>query len=260
MQRNFRIVTMAVAVVSALALAGCSSGSDSGSDTASGDCAPSDGPVELTFTSWVPGMDQVVELWNADNPDVQVTFQTGPSGNAGTYQNFFNEIKAGNASDVGQIEYDALPNFRVQDGLENIAGCEGIADAEDQFVDWTWSQVTFGEDDAVYAVPQDSGPMAMYYRADLFEAAGIPVPTTWDEYAEAAALIKAQGSYITNFPKTDVNWFAGMVWQNGGQWFANDGENWDVQLTSPESIEVAEYWQTLINNGEVSELASFSDE
>jgi len=252
---------MAAAVVSALALAGCSGGGTSSPDAApAGDCEPSEGAVELNFTSWVPGMDQVVELWNSENPDIQVNFQTGPNGNSGTYQNFFNEIKAGNASDLGQIEYDALPNFRVQDGLENIAACGDILAAGDDFVDWTWSQVTFGEDDAVYAIPQDSGPMAMYYRADLFEAAGIPVPTTWEEYAEAAALIKAEGSFITNFPKTDVNWFAGMVWQNGGQWFGNDGDAWDVQLTSPESIEVADYWQALIDNGEVSELASFSDE
>ena len=111
----------------------------------------------------------------------------------------------------------------MQDGLENIAACGDILAAGDQFVDWTWSQVTFGEDNAVYAIPQDSGPTAMYYRADLFEAAGIPVPTTWAEYADAAAKIKALGSYITNFPKTDVNWFAGMVWQNNGQWFENNG-------------------------------------
>lgn len=261
MQRKFKTVAMAAAVVSSLALAGCATASDSPEPgEAAGDCAPSDGPVELTFTSWVPGMDQVVELWNEQNEDIQVEFQTGPNGNSGTYQNFFNEIKAGNASDVGQIEYDALPNFRVQDGLENIAACGDILAAGDDFVDWTWSQVTFGEDNAVYAIPQDSGPMAMYYRADLFEAAGIPVPTTWEEYAAAAALIKAEGSFITNFPKTDVNWFAGMVWQNGGQWFSNDGDNWGVQLTSPESIEVADYWQTLIDNGEVSALASFSDE
>jgi multiple sugar transport system substrate-binding protein len=261
MQRNIKTVAMAAAVVSSLALAGCSTASDDAAPgEAAGDCAPSEGAVELTFTSWVPGMDKVVELWNEQNEDIQVEFQTGPNGNSGTYQNFFNEIKAGNASDVGQIEYDALPNFRVQDGLENIAACGDILAAGDDFVDWTWSQVTFGEENAVYAIPQDSGPMAMYYRADLFEAAGIPVPTTWEEYAAAAALIKAEGSYITNFPKTDVNWFAGMVWQNGGQWFSNDGEAWGVELTSPESIEVADYWQTLIDNEEVSALASFSDE
>lgn len=257
MHRNFRKVAIAAAVVSALALSACTS---TPSAPAAGACAPAGEPVKLTFASWVPGMDQVVALWNEKNPDIQVEFQTGPSGNAGTYQNFFNQIKAGNAPDLGQVEYDALPNFRVQDGLENIAECGDILAAGDQFVDWTWSQVTFGEDNAVYAIPQDSGPIAMYYRADLFEAAGIPVPTTWDEYAAAAAQIKALGSYITNFPKTDVNWFAGMVWQAGGQWFTNNGTDWKVDLTSPESLQVADYWQGLLDRGEVSTLASFSDE
>ena len=88
-------------------------------------------------------------IWNADNPDIQVEVQTGPSGNAGTYQNFFNQLEAGNAPDLGQIEYDALPNFRVQDGLENLAACEDIVAAEDQFLPWTWSQASLGTDDQV---------------------------------------------------------------------------------------------------------------
>ncbi|GAA1108707.1 ABC transporter substrate-binding protein [Arthrobacter flavus] len=260
MRAHYGKVTAAFAI-SALALTGCSAGGDSsGGGAEAAPCEASDGPVELNFTTWVPGMDQVVELWNEDNPDIQVTVQTGPNGNSGTYQNFFNQIQAGNAPDLGQIEYDALPNFRVQDGLENIAECAGVTEAADQFVDWTWGQTTFGEEGSVYAIPQDSGPMAMYYRADLFEEAGIEVPTTWEEYAVAAEQIKAEGSYITNFPKTDVNWFAGMVWQNGGQWFANDGESWDVNLTGPESEEVATYWQDLLSEDLVSTLPSFSDE
>ena len=260
MKTQSKMVAAAVAVVTAFALSACTGSSGGDSSTASSSCAPSSGKVDLTFTTWVPGMDKVVDLWNQKNPDIQVKFQTGPSGNAGTYQNFFNQIKAGNAPDLGQVEYDALPNFRVQDGLTNIAACKPVSGAQDKFVDWTWKQVTFDEKNAVYAVPQDTGPIAMFYRKDLFDAAGIPVPTTWDEYAKDAALIKAQGSYITNFPKTDVNWFAGMVWQNGGQWFKNDGNDWTVDLTGDKSTQVADYWQKLIDNGEVSKLASFSDE
>jgi multiple sugar transport system substrate-binding protein len=155
--------------------------SGSGGDAAA--CASSEGKVNLTFTSWIPGIEEVVDVWNTENPDIQVKVQTGPNGNSGTYQNFFNQLKAGNAPDLGQIEYDALPNFRVQDGLTDIASCEGVLDAQGDFVDWTWGQVNFGEDESVYAIPQDAGPMAMFYRADLFEANGIAVPTTWDEFA-----------------------------------------------------------------------------
>ncbi|HEV7951439.1 MAG TPA: extracellular solute-binding protein, partial [Glaciihabitans sp.] len=251
---------VALAVVSALGLTGCAASGGDSAGGAAAECAPADGAVELTYTSWIPGIETVVDMWNEENPDIQVTVQTGPNGNGGTYKNFFNQLSAGNAPDLGQIEYDALPNFRVQDGLTNLASCEGVLDSEDQFIDWTWNQVSFGEDDAVYAIPQDTGPMAMYYRADLFEQAGIAVPTTWEEYATAAEQIRAQGAYITNFPQNDVNWFAGLVWQNDGQWFANDGEAWDVTLASPESTEVADYWQNLISNDLVSKVPAWTDE
>jgi multiple sugar transport system substrate-binding protein len=128
----------AVLAISALALTACSTG---GTDAAaSGDCTPSEGPVNLTFTTWLPGVEDAVAIWNEENPDIQVEVQTGPNGNGGTYQNFFNQLAAGNAPDLGQIEFDAMPNFRVQDGLENIGACEGILEAEDQFVGWTWSR------------------------------------------------------------------------------------------------------------------------
>jgi multiple sugar transport system substrate-binding protein len=250
----------ALGIVAAISLTGCAAGSGSDSTDGAVDCKPSDGKVELSYTSWIPGIETVVDMWNEKNPDIQVKVQTGPNGNGGTYKNFFNQLSAGNAPDLGQIEYDALPNFRVQDGLTNLASCDIVADSEDQFIDWTWNQVTFGEDDAVYAIPQDTGPMAMYYRADLFEAAGIPVPTTWDEYAAAAAKIREQGGYITNFPQNDVNWFAGLVWQKDGSWFSNEDDAWDVTLTSPESEEVADYWQNLIAGDLVSKVPAWTDE
>ncbi|MCK0115940.1 extracellular solute-binding protein [Isoptericola sp. S6320L] len=263
MNRHTLARSGAAAVAGTLLLAACSGGTDDGGSDGAADasaCEPSEGPVELTYTGWVPGMEDAIALWNEANPDIQVTYNTGPAGNAGTYQDFFNQLEADQAPDLGQIEYDTLPNFRVQDGLVNIADCAGVMEAGEQFVDWTWQQVTFGEEGSVYAIPQDTGPMAMFYRADLFEEAGIDVPTTWDEYAEAAAAIRDEGAYITHFPRTDVNWFAGLVWQAEGRWFENDGEAWTVDLTGPQSTQVADYWQGLIDDGLVKDTAGFSDE
>src|SRR5690349_18836720 len=186
MRIAMRMRSLSVALASALALTACSSsGGDTDEATTAGAaaCAPSSGPVTLTYTTWIPGIEDVVKVWNDKNPNIQVKVQTGPNGNGGTYANFFNQLKAGNAPDLGHIEYDALPSFRVQDGLENLAGCSEVAAAKDQFVDWTWGQVSFGEENAVYGIPQDTGPMALFYRKDLFEKNNIPVPTTWDEYA-----------------------------------------------------------------------------
>ena len=253
--------TLAILLFSTLSLTACSSHSSAGDAAAStASCAPSSGPVTLTFTSWVPDIQKVVDIWNKANPNIQVTVQTGPNGNGGTYQNFFNQLKAGNAPDLGQIEYDALPSFRVQDGLTDLAACSDVTAAKDQFVDWTWNQVTFGEPDHVYAVPQDAGPMALFYRKDLFEKNHIAVPTTWQEYADAAVKVKAAGGYITNFSNSDINQFAGLAWQAGGHWFTNDGTNWTVSLTDESTTKVANYWQDLIDKKLVSAVPPWTDE
>ncbi|MDP9793844.1 multiple sugar transport system substrate-binding protein [Catenuloplanes nepalensis] len=248
--------TLGVALSCTLLITACSTPSDS---TAA--CAPDDAePVTLTYTSWIPGIEEVVQVWNAANPRIQVKVQTGPNGNGGTYQNFFNQLRAGNPPDLGQIEYDALPSFRVQDGLFDLGACENVTAARGQFIDWTWDQVSFGESDAAYGVPQDSGPMALFYRKDLFDQHRIAVPTTWDEYAAAAEKVKAAGGYITNFSQSDVNQFAGLSWQAGASWFASDGDTWSVDLTGPETTRVADYWQRLLDRDLVSTVPPWTTE
>ena len=266
-----KLAVVAMLSTLTLTLAACSSGGSSTTTAtdgaaagttpaATGACAPSTGPVTLTYTTWLPGIEDVVKIWNDANPDIQVTVQTGPNGNGGTYQNFFNQIKAGNAPDLGHIEYDALPNFRVQDGLEDLSACADVVAAKDLFVPWTWSQVTLGTDSSIYGIPQDAGPMAMFYRKDLFEKNNIPVPTTWDEYMAAAKQINALGGKITNFSTTDINQFAGFVWQADGQWFSADDAGWTVGLNSDKSLEVADYWQSMLDQGLVATHPAWTDE
>ncbi|MCT9818827.1 extracellular solute-binding protein [Microbacterium sp. W1N] len=260
MQHSKKAVATGVALLSALALSSCAAGDSTAGTDASADCAPSDGKVTLEFTSWIPGIEDVVAMWNDENPDIQVKVQTGPNGNSGTYQSFFNQIKAGNAPDLGQIEYDALSSFRVQDGVENLAACEDVVAAESEFIPWTWGQVTLGTSDGVYGIPQDSGPMALFYRSDLFEQNGIAIPTTWEEYKEAAVKIRALGGYITNFSTADINQFAGFVWQDGGTWFGNDGDAWTVDLAGDKSAQIADYWQELLDEDLVATVPAWTEE
>lgn len=259
--QHSKMKAAAVIAISAFALAGCSAsgGDSSGTGGEAAACTPADGDVTLEFTSWIPGIEDVVEIWNEANPEIQVDVQTGPNGNGGTYQNFFNQIKAGDAPDLGQIEYDALPNFLVQDGLEDLSACEDVVAAEDQFVDWAWGQVTLGTE-GVYGVPQDTGPMALFYRADLFEQNGIAIPTTWDEYRDAAVKIRALGGYITNFSQSDINQFAGFAWQDGAQWFSSDDEGWTVSMADDATTTVADFWQSMLDDDLVATVPAWTDE
>ncbi|MFI8165461.1 ABC transporter substrate-binding protein [Streptomyces sp. NPDC085931] len=249
------------ATVMALAAAtGCGGG---GEDDAAADtsCEKSSGKVTLQYWSWVPGMQEAVDAWNRKNPDIQVKLKTTPAGNAGTYQNLSNALKAGKAPDLGQIEYDSLASFRLKDGLRDISSCPGVEAAGEKFVDWTWSQVEFGAngEDGVWAVPQDTGPMALFYRKDIYDRLGLKAPATWDEYADQARELKQAGKYITHFSQTDPNWFTGLLWQNKATMFERDGDAWKVTVDRPESRQVADYWQKMIDDKLVAtDLQGFS--
>ena len=239
-------------------------GTSSSASTTGAACAPTGGPVELTFASWVPGIKKVVDLWNAKNPDIKVTVQEVAGGNSGTYQNFLNGLKAGTAPDLGQIEYDSLPNFRVQDGLTDISGCPGVAEAKPSFVDWTWGQVDFNGTGGVWAVPQDAGPMALYYRKDIFDKLNLKAPTTWAEYADAAVAINKANpkQKITFFSQSDPNWYTGLLWQNGAQMFGQENGAIKVDLADNDKVkQVNAYWQDLIDRKLVAtNLQGFSPE
>lgn len=252
-------VGLAAVITASAAGCGSSGGTTTAADASSG-CAKSSGKVTLTYWSWVPGMDKVVALWNSTHPDVHVNLATVPSGSKGTYQKMSNAVKAGTAPDLGQVEYDTLPQFRLQGGLRDVASC-GISSHRSDFQDWTWNQVSFGEKNAAYAVPQDTGPMALYYRTDLFAKYGISVPKTWAEFEAAAKKVhKADPSVFLSNGATSSAWLAAMAWQRGANWFSLDGSAWKVAVDDKPTQETAAYWQRLRSEGVLSKAVDFSDQ
>jgi multiple sugar transport system substrate-binding protein len=236
-----RRVLAVAAAAAALTLAACSSGGGSSSSAAGG------GKVTLTFWSWVPGISQSVNLWNKTHPDIQVSLDETTSGNAGTYAKMFSALQAGNAPDLGQVEFSVLPNFEHVGGLVDLSQY-GAASVQNDFVPWTWAQATQGG--AVYAIPQDTGPMGLFYRSDLFTKYGLTVPTTWAEFLGDAQKVHAAhpNVYITAFPSNDAQWFSGLAWQAGAKWFSISGQTWVADINDAPSQQVAGYWQQLISD------------
>lgn len=237
------LLTGAAAAAAGLALAGCSS-DDSPSAAGTAGRKPGE-KITLAFWSWVPGIDKAVDLWNSKNPDVQVKLEKVIAGSKGAYPKMFAALKAGNPPDLGQVEYQQIPAFLLEKGLVDLTQY-GINDQAGKFVDWQWQQGSFGS--GVYAVPQASGPMGMYYRTDRFKAWGVQPPTTWAEFETAARAIRKADpkSYICSFPPTSGGWFSAMAWQAGAKWFDVRGDDWVVTIDSPETRKVASYWEGLI--------------
>ena len=246
--------TKAAAIIAsaALLMTACSSGD--GSDSAAGD-----GPVELTFWTWAPNVDKVVETWNAANPDIQVTVNKQDGGDPAITK-LLTAVKAGSgAPDIMQTEYQKIPTLVSADALADISG--EVADLADQFPEGVWNDVTLGSD-AVYAVPQDSGPMQFYYRADIFEQLGLTVPTTWDEYAATAAALQAADptKYLGTFSATDAGWFTGLSQQAGASWWGIDGDAWTVAVDDEATLKVADYWGGLVESGVIDNKPMYTPE
>lgn len=230
--RRIGALGVGLAVAAGL-LTGCSAGS--GGD---------DGPVTLTYWGWAPNMDEVIGEWNAANPDIQVKY-TEAAGASDLPPKLLSAERAGNGPDMAQAEYQKIPSLVVSGVVQDIT--EQTESFRDEFSDGAWAQTTL--DGATYAVPQDAGPMMMFYRKDLLAQYGVEAPTTWDEYQQAAETIHAADPsvYLGTLPQDGAT-FTGYVQQAGGQWWTSKGSTWTVDADGAESTEVGDYWTGLADS------------
>ena len=121
-----------------------------------------------------------------------------------------------------------------------------FADLTDQLADLGGDDLLPGfvaagtADGATYAVPYYAGSKYVFYRKDLFEKSGLEVPTTTDEFVDAAIKLKKDNPKPANFsgfwlPGQDWRNGVSFVWNEGGDLAVEDGGTWSGALSSPES-------------------------
>ncbi|MEV2270728.1 ABC transporter substrate-binding protein [Nonomuraea africana] len=248
------------ALVVTLAAAGCAAPEAAPQAVPASDAAQAtpQGPVKLTYWTWAPNMDKIVAVWNQEHPDIQVTVSKQAGGDDAAAK-FLTAAKAGNPPDLVQAEYQHLPSFIAADAVADLKAAAGAAQPE--FSEGVWGQVTLGTA-AVYAIPQDSGPMMLFYRKDLFEKYGIAVPKTWQEYAEAARKVRKQDPdvFLGTFSSKDPGAFTGLAQQAGARWWAIEGEAWRVNVADEPTTRVADFWGGLVKEGVIDGMPYFTPE
>ncbi|MFI8895638.1 ABC transporter substrate-binding protein [Streptomyces paradoxus] len=217
-------------------------------------------PTELTFWTWVPDIQQEVALFEKKYPAIKVNVVNAGQG-VKHYTKLRTALKAGTgAPDLAQIEYQAIPTFTITDSLLDLRP-HGASALKGRFVDWTWGQVS-GPDGEVWAIPQDTGPMGMLYRKDIFDKHGIQVPKTWDEFAEAARkLHKADPDvYLTNLAANEAAAWHGLLWQAGGKPYGLSGKS-DIAISVDDAVseKLGTYWGGLAREGVISTDPDFTD-
>ncbi|MFJ7494435.1 extracellular solute-binding protein [Streptomyces sp. NPDC097727] len=243
--RRARTAAAAVITATGIMLSGCSGSTEASS---------SSGPAEITFWGWASGYEKSVELWNRSHPDIHVKYEAITDGGAGGYDKMLTAAKAGKAPCLAQVGYETFSSFLAAGVLQDVSSY--VEPQKDEFADWVWGNA--GVNGKAYGVPVDTAPMAMFYRADLFKKAHIEVPRTWDEFATAAASVKAAdpSSRLMNLP-TDPYLYGGFAWQGGAPWFGVKNDAWSVSLDSAANGKVAEYWQGLFDRDLVTSHPAF---
>jgi multiple sugar transport system substrate-binding protein len=222
--------------------------------SSSGGSAPRSGPVSgdanapatLEFWSWTTGIAKVVDIWNKKNPHQQVKVSTETQGDP-LITKILTANRAGNPPDLIHAEYQALPVFVTNQVVMDLSA--SAPKLNSAFSSGTMQLVTFN--DKPYGIPQDVGPMMLYYRKDLFDKYSLSVPETWDEFAAVAKQVKAKDSkaYLTTFSSGDPGWFAGLAEQAGASWWTYVDNAWQLGINDSATQKVASYWGELVNTG-----------
>ncbi len=215
-------------------------------------------PTTLTFWTWVPDIGQEVAIFEKQYPAIKINV-VNPGQGTLLYTKLRTALDAGKGTpDLSQVEYQYIPTFAILNGFVDLRPYGAAANAS-KFVDWVWNQVT-GPNGEIYAYPQDTGPMGMLYREDIFAAHGISVPATWDDFAAAARKLHAAdpGVYLTNMADNEVAGWHGLMWQAGSRPYTVKGTTVGLAVNDAASKKVADYWGGLVSEGVVSTDPDFT--
>ncbi|MGI8433728.1 MAG: ABC transporter substrate-binding protein [Nocardioidaceae bacterium] len=240
----------AVLLVSGTALAGCSSGSapDVNKGAGTGTVAEPTKPVTVTFESWVgqdPTMKKFADDFHKLHPNITIEFQNVSADAAS--QKLSTQIAGGNPPDVAFVNASDTADFASRQSLVNLTNYIDRSEVvkPDDYVDAFKTFVTY--DGSLWGLPIDGESTGLFYRTDLFQAAGIDgPPTTWDEFqADAEKLTdpaNKQYGYEVFAPEAAYYWYP-WLYQAGGDLLTADGK--DIAFTSDEAKKAAEFYVNL---------------
>ncbi|MER5252795.1 sugar ABC transporter substrate-binding protein [Streptomyces sp. NPDC002855] len=263
MPKNTRRLLRGIGLVCALTLGATACG---GSDDDSGQKQVSAADIEAALKkggkvkvwAWEPTLDKVVTDFEKEHPAVDVELV-----NAGTnkdqYTALQNAISAKKGvPDVAQVEYYALSQYALTKSVTDLTpfGADKLADS---YSPGPWNAVKSG--DGVYALPMDSGPMALFYNKKVFDKHKIKVPTTWDEYLQAARkLHKADPKAYIASDTGDAGLTTSLLWQAGSRPYKVDGTKVGIDFSDKGARAYTETWQKLIDEKLVASINPWTDE
>jgi multiple sugar transport system substrate-binding protein len=243
--RGLLSVSAVVAVV--MLAAGCG-GSDNGSQSTSKQTgkpvAEPKQPVTISFASWVGkerGMKALYKKFQAEHPNITVKFVDIPSEEAG--RKLTTQIAGGNPPDAAYLDAGTIADFASRGALVKLDDYVKRSKTNpDDFVDAFRRSAEFKG--SLYALPFDGESTGLFYRTDLFKAAGISEPPkTWDEFQQDAEKLTdpAKKQYgLAMFASESAYYWYPWLWQAGGNLLSKDEKT--PEFNSDAGKKAADYY------------------
>ncbi len=254
-----KVLAALLATAMALSLVACGGGNNSngGGSSAGGgagasDPAPSGGGDKTAIKVIAAEYGQNTKQWWADfqtefngsHDSIDLTVEVVSWNDIYTVVN--TRVSNNDAPDI--LNIDVFADYVADDLLLPIQECvspETYAKMYPAFLEQS------NIDGTIWAIPDLASARAMYYNQDILDAAGVAVPTTWDELTEACKKIKEYDSTIYPWGidmTTDEGQaaFAYYIWNNGSDFTDAEG-NWT--LNADKNVESIEYAIGLYNAG-----------
>jgi multiple sugar transport system substrate-binding protein len=202
-------------------------------------------PVTISFASWVgslPDWQALYVEFQKLYPNITVEFQDVPFEEMRT--RLLTNVAANNPPDVAYMDLGTVGEFASRGALSDLDPFieQSLAvDIEDYVPAFLQGNMFEG---SVYGLPIRSETTGLFYRTDLFEAAGIDhPPTTWEEFRQDAELLtkpeERQYGFILFAPES-AYYFYPWLWQAGGDTLGPNGM--DIIWDSEEGQRAAEFY------------------
>lgn len=193
MQRNGWYAVLIFPVMLALAACDASAGPPGNGD------GPSPGSVSITYWQYEHAareraLDRLMKMFMTANSDVEVKQETFPFGQ---YRSeIAKRMSDGTAAHLLQLSPGWLQDFAASGHVMPLPASHfEPKDIETRFVPLVQATSLDGE---YYGLPIGVHTLGLFYNADMFAAAGLSVPRTWDEFIEAGrALTEREDGRLT---------------------------------------------------------------
>lgn len=219
-----------------------------------------DEPVKISFSWW--GNDERhaytmegVDVFQSLNSDVEVECRYGEWNG---YEKRINvRMKSHTEADVMQINYAWLEEYSP-DG-EGYYDLYQLADYID-LDNFSEEDLKYGEvNGKLNAIPIAFNTSTLFYNQDIFDAYGLELPTTWDDYFDAAKVLSKDGIYALGMSKKQLVLFLIAYYEQttGKNFFSQEGE---LLATQEDMIYVLEFYKKLIDEKVLLPVDQFSRE